>query len=174
VIGLINVKDFFWYKKGVSLSMPEQARPGLYQRTRKLLQSQSLLTLLGATIALSFFANLYELLCTAGFPMVYTRILTLNELDPGQYYLYLVLYNVIYMLPLMVIMLVFIGSLGGRKLQEQEGRKLKLVSGMMMLALGVLLLVAPDLLNNLFVTLVIIVAAVGLALLLALVDKRRA
>ncbi len=171
-IGLINIKDFFWYK-GVSLSIPDQARPGLYQRTRKLLQSQSLLTLIGATIALSFFANLYELLCTVGFPMVYTRILTLNELDPGQYYLYLVLYNVIYMLPLIVIMLVFIGSLGGRKLQEQEGRKLKLVSGMMMLALGVLLLVAPDLLNNILVTLLIIVAAVGLALLLALVDKSR-
>jgi len=173
-IGLINIKDFFWFKKGVSLSIPDRARPGLYQRTRKLLQSQSLLTLMAATVALSFFANLYELLCTAGFPMVYTRILTLNDLDPGQHYLYLVLYNVIYVLPLMVVMLVFIGSLGGRKLQEQEGRKLKLISGMMMLALGVLLLVAPGLLNNLFVTLVIILAAVGLALLLAFMDKKRA
>jgi len=173
VIGLINIKDFFWFKKGVSLSMPDQARPGLYQRTRKLLQSRSIWTLVAATIALSFFANLYELLCTAGFPMVYTRILTLNDLDPGQYYLYLALYNVIYVLPLLVIVLVFIGSLGGRKLQEQEGRKLKLVSGMMMLALGILLLVAPDLLNNLFVTLVIILSAIGLALLLAFIDRKR-
>jgi thiol-disulfide isomerase/thioredoxin len=172
-IGLINMKDFFWFKKGMSLSIPEQARPGLYQRTRNLLQNKSIYALIGATIGLSFFANLYELLCTAGFPMVYTRVLTLNNLETHQYYLYLGLYNLIYVLPLMVIVLVFIGSLGGRKLQQQEGRSLKLISGMMMFALGVLLLVAPGLLNNLFVILVIMLTVIGLALMLIMIDKKR-
>jgi thiol-disulfide isomerase/thioredoxin len=173
VVGLINIKDFFWFRTGVSLTIPEKAKPGLYQRTRRLLHSRSLYTLIGATIVLSFFANLYELLCTAGFPMVYTRILTLHNLQTSQYYLYLLLYSLIYVVPLMIIVLVFIGGLGSRKLQEQEGRSLKLISGMMMLALGVVLLASPSLLNNLFLTLIILLAAIGLALLLIMLDRKR-
>jgi uncharacterized membrane protein HdeD (DUF308 family) len=105
--------------------------------------------------------------------MLYTRILTLSDLQASQYYLYLLLYNLIYVVPLMIIVLVFIGSLGSRKLQEQEGRSLKLISGMMMCALGVVLLVSPALLSNLFLTLIIMLTAVGLALLLIALDKKR-
>ena len=173
IVGLINIKDFFWFRKGVSLSIPEKAKPGLYQRIRKLLHSKSIYALIGAAILLSVFANFYELLCTAGFPMLYTRILTLSDLQASQYYLYLLLYNLIYVVPLMIIVLVFIGSLGSRKLQEQEGRSLKLISGMMMCALGVVLLVSPALLSNLFLTLIIMLTAVGLALLLIALDKKR-
>jgi thiol-disulfide isomerase/thioredoxin len=172
-VGLINIKDFFWFRKGVSLSIPEKAKPGLYQRTRKLLHSRSLYTLIGATILLSFIANLYELLCTAGFSMLYTRILTPNNLGTSQYYLDLFMYNLIYVLPLMIIALVFTGGLGSRELQEQEGRSLKLISGKMMLTLGLVLLVSPTLLSNLFVTLIIMLTAVSLALLLIMLDRKR-
>src|SRR5690606_13093927 len=41
-IALINIKDYFWFKQGVSLSIPDRARPGLYQRTRNLLKANSL------------------------------------------------------------------------------------------------------------------------------------
>ena len=43
------------------------------------------------TVALALAANSDELLCTAGFPRVYTRILTINELAPAAYYGYLLL-----------------------------------------------------------------------------------
>ena len=33
------------------------------------------------TVTLALAANSYELLCTAGFPMVYTWVLTLNALS---------------------------------------------------------------------------------------------
>ena len=36
VIALINIKDFYWYKQGVSLTIPESAKPGLYARMRNL------------------------------------------------------------------------------------------------------------------------------------------
>jgi hypothetical protein len=52
--------------------------------------------------------------------------------------------------------------LGARKLSEREGRLLKLLSGLMMLGLGILLLAAPEWLNNLAATLGLMLAAVGL------------
>lgn len=159
------------FKHGVSLTISANAKPKLFERMRGLLQAQSLTTLLAATVGLALFANLYEFLCTAGFPMVYTRILTLSELSSAQYYLYLVFYNLIYITPLLIIVLVFVLTMGARKLQEREGRGLKLVSGTMMLTLGVILFVAPSLLQNLPATLVTILVAIALALLLAFIHR---
>lgn len=173
VVGGINTKEFFWFKKGLSLTIPDSAKPGLYKRVRNMMQASSLYTLILATIGLSFFANLYEFLCTAGFPMVYTRILTLNDLTDSQYYLYLALYNVIYVLPLFIIVIVISFTLGSKKLQKQEGRGLKLISGMMMLTLGGILLVEPNLLNNLTVTMSLMLLAIGAAVIMIIIDKRQ-
>ncbi|NJD55368.1 MAG: hypothetical protein FIA94_03070 [Nitrospirae bacterium] len=147
-VSLINIKDFFLFRKGISLSIPDTAKPKLYQRMRGLLSSTSLLSMLAGTAVLAIAANAYELLCTAGFPMVFTRILTLHSLPQPTYYLYLALYNVVYIIPLAAIVIMFTVTLGARKLTEWEGRKLKLLSGIMMLFLGTVLLVRPALLNN--------------------------
>jgi hypothetical protein len=148
VIALINIKDFFWFKQGVSLSIPERAKPGLYQRSRNLLKASSLPAMLAGTTLLALAANSYELLCTSGFPMVYTRTLTLQELPPATFYAYLALYNLIYVTPLLIIVAVFTARFGARKLSEEEGRVLKLLSGFMMLLLGLVLVIAPALLND--------------------------
>ena len=101
-----------------------------------------------STVLLAIVANSYELLCTAGFPMVYTRALTLANLESWQYYAWLAAYNVIYIMPLLAIVIVFTRTMGARKLSESEGRILKLVSGFMMLGFGLVLLFAPNLLTN--------------------------
>ncbi|GAB4483204.1 MAG: membrane protein [Thermodesulfovibrionales bacterium] len=147
-VAVINIKDFFFFRKGVSLSIPEQAKPKLFERMRNLLKSSSVPSILAGTAVLAVAANAYELLCTAGFPMVFTRALTLQKLPMTSYYLYLVLYNVIYVTPLFLIVVFFTATLGARKLTEWQGRKLKLISGLMMFMLGLALLVRPALLNN--------------------------
>jgi hypothetical protein len=156
-IALVNIKDYFWFKQGVSLTIPESAKPKLYQRTRKLISADSLPTLLLGTTMLAVAANSYELLCTAGFPMIYTRVLTLHALATPLYYAYLAVYNVIYVIPLLLIVIFFAVKFGSRKLSEAEGRMLKLISGVMMLLLGILLVAAPDLLGQ-------VIVAVGLLL----------
>jgi hypothetical protein len=148
VIAAINIKDFFWFKQGVSLSIPASARPGLYQRTRNLLKASSLPAMLAGTVVLALAANSYELLCTSGFPMVYTRTLTLQDLSSATFYTYLALYNLVYITPLLIIVAIFTARFGARKLSEGEGRVLKLLSGLMMLLLGIVLVVAPALLND--------------------------
>lgn len=144
IIGAINTKDYFMFKQGPSLSIPESARPTLFRHMRELLKAHRVTTMLLGTAMLAIAANSYELLCTAGFPMVYTRLLTLNELGSIQYYAYLALYNLIYIIPLLVIVIVFSFTLGAHKLSEQQGRFLKLLSGLMMLGLGLLMLLKPD------------------------------
>jgi hypothetical protein len=173
-IGLLNTKDYFRPGEGPSLSIPQRAKPGLFKRMRALLAADSMGTMLIGAVTLAMAANSYELLCTAGFPMVYTRLLTANELSGLQYYAYLALYNLIYVLPLAAIVTLFTATLGSRKLSERQGRLLKLVSGVMMLGLGAVMLVAPELLGNPAAALGLLMLALGTAALLALRGRRRA
>jgi thiol-disulfide isomerase/thioredoxin len=156
-IGIVNIKDFFRFRQGPSLSLSERARGRLFVRMRGLLSSESLPMLLVGTVSLAVAANSYELLCTAGFPMVYTRVLTLQAGSDTHYYLYLLLYNLVYVLPLLAIVLLFSFTMGRRKLSEREGQSLKLLAGIMMALLGLLLLLLPAALNSLY-------AGVGLLL----------
>jgi glutaredoxin len=162
LFGIVNVKDFFLFKRGATLSIPGQAMPGLFSRVRNLVSADRLGTMLAGTVLLALAANSYELLCTAGFPMVFTRVLTLNELPRSAYYGYLVLYNLVYVLPLLAIVLAFTLTLGARKLTERQGRVLKLLSGLMMLGLGAVLLVAPDRLSSLWTGVVLLSGALVL------------
>lgn len=164
-IALINIKDYVWYRRGVSLTLSETQKQKLARRSSALLNYSSVPALLLSTVLLAAVANTYELLCTAGFPMVYTRILTLNGLSTTGHYLYLALYNLIYVIPLLLIVLLFVATLGSRRLKEFEGRILKLLSGLMMLALGLLLLLAPERLNNPLTAMALLGAALALTAL---------
>lgn len=145
--GLINVKDFFFFKKGISLTIPDSAKPKLFKKMRALVNEQKLWGVMLGTVVLSFTANTFELLCTAGFPAIYTRVLTLRNMPSYMYYAYLALYNVIYVIPLAVIVGIFTVTLGRKKIGEKEGRILKLISGGLMLILGIILLFRPELLT---------------------------
>jgi thiol-disulfide isomerase/thioredoxin len=160
-MALVNVKDYLWFKRGISLSIPDSAKPRLFERMRRLLRADSWPVMLTGAVTLAIVANSYEALCTAGFPMVYTRLLTLQELPTSSYYAYLAFYNVVYVVPLILIVLAYVYTLGSRKLNEAEGRVLKLVSGVMMLGLGSVLLVAPEGLNNPLLAMGLVVLAAG-------------
>lgn len=172
-VAAVNIKEFFYFGQGVSLSIPEQQKPKLFARMRKLIRADALPSLLAGTTVLALAANSYELLCTAGFPMVFTRMLTLRELPTYSYYAYLAFYCVIYVLPLAIIVGVFTVKLGERKLTQWQGRVLKLVSGLMMLGLGLVLLIDPALLNNPLASAALLGSTLAVAALLALYARKR-
>jgi hypothetical protein len=173
VAALINIKDFVWFRRGVSLVIPESARPAIFGRMLDLGEATSFRAILVATVLVAAAANTYEMLCTGGFPVVFTRALTLHDLPTPTYYGYLVLYNVVYVAPLALIVVGFAVTLGSRAVSVVEARRLKLLSGLLMLALGVELLVSPDRLSDLGTSVIVFGAAIGIWLAAVLVDRRR-
>ena len=85
-----------------------------------------------------------ELLCTAGLPALYTSILTQHGYSPAVRYAYLGLYILAYMFDDILMLAIVVITLSKRKLQEAEGRWLKLVSGAAILLLGVVMLLRPE------------------------------
>ena len=143
-VGSIHVKDFFAFKQGISLSIPESAKPGIYARARAIITAENLGGALVAAVTLAVLVNVVELLCTAGLPALYTQILVGYELPAWRNHAYLALYILAYMLDDSLMVAIVVITLSRQKMQEQHGRWLKLISGIVIIVLGLVVLFQPD------------------------------
>jgi glutaredoxin len=170
LMAAVNFKDYLGIKRGPSLSISSKKKAGLFARMGQLARQATQWTAAEAasgaghggalatlrqfspmvigTVLLTLSAGGYAILCTTGFAMTYTRVLTLHNLPTLSYMLYLFLYVSVYMVPMTLIVVVFTVTLGSRRLKESEGRALKLLAAIMLGTLGVILVTAPDLLKN--------------------------
>ena len=135
--GIIEIKDFFWYGHGFSLAIPARYAKMIHQQSEKT-------TIFGIAL-LGAFVSAVELPCT-GAP--YLAIITLlsQYFDLSAFGL-LVLYNIIFVAPLVVI-LVLVAS--GKKLYEIKQWKqsnrgyMRLFIGLMLVAMGWLLILIAN------------------------------
>ena len=143
-IGLFNAKDFFAWGRGPSIGIPEAAKPGLYARMRGVVQAQALPASLLGVAALAVVVNLVELLCTAGIPAVFTAVLAQQGLGTLAHHAHLGLYILGYLADDTLMVGSAVLALGSGRLGERGARRLKLLSGGVMLALGAVLLLRPQ------------------------------
>jgi len=144
LISGINIRESLSQEAKFTLSIPETAKPSLYSQMRKVINAHALwLSLLGV-IVLAIVVNFIELLCTAGFPALYTAILTQQELSMPMYYGYIGLYIFGYILDDAVAVTIAVIALSSRKLSIEAGQRLKLISGSVMFILGLVMLFRPS------------------------------
>ncbi len=169
----VNIKDYFWYKEGISFTISDQSKPGLFKRMRNVMDaSQSFWGMAGATVVLAAGVSLVEFSCTAGFPMLWTNLLTAQKVTAGAFVLLLLVYMVVYQLDELAIFFTAVATLKASKLEEKQGRILKLIGGMLMLTLGVVMLVSPSYMNSLSGSLVVFGIAFLLVLLVLLFHRK--
>ncbi len=169
----VNIKDYFWYKEGLSFTIADDKKPGIYKSIRRTMTAgSSFWGLVGATVAMSAGVSLVEFSCTAGFPVLWTNLLTAQQVTPLTFALLLLLYMIIYQIDEFAIFLAAVLTLRASKLEEKHGRILKLVGGTLMFSLALVMLIKPSLMNNLGSSLLIFAAAFGLTLLTLLVHRK--
>ena len=169
---LVNIKDYFWYKEGISFTIADDKKPGIFQRIRRVMDAgQSFWGLVGGTIVLAGGVSLVEFSCTAGFPVLWTNLLVSQNVPTLTFVLLLLVYLLIYQLDEMGIFLVAVFKMRASKLEEKHGRILKLIGGMLMLALAGVMLINPSLMNNLTSSLVVFGIAFGVTLIVLLVHR---
>lgn len=130
VAGLINIKDFFWYGKGFSLAIPADKKPII----DKYIKYGSA----PAAVILGFLVALFELPCTGGF---YLAILALLATQTTFWtgFAYLIFYNLIFILPLLIILIIVYKGVSPQKLEQLRTAKrkwLRLVMGLVLVVLG--------------------------------------
>lgn len=172
IFGIIAVKDYFWFKRGISLSIPEGSKPGIYKRMRDVAASQRLPLALAATAALAVGVSLIETPCTAGFPLLWTGLLASNHVGPVGSVLLYTLYMIPFLLDEMIVFVLAVTTMRATKLQEKHGRLLKLVAGVVMLALAGTMIFFPDVMEDLLGATLVFAISITLALVIHLVARR--
>lgn len=130
--GLISIKDYFWYGKGISLKIPERAKPII----TKYLQTATVPAVFIAGILVSAF----ELPCTGE---VYLGIISMMAQSSGASkaigFTYLAIYNIIFVLPLILILLAAVFGLKIDRIEQVRAERkkwLRLLIGIGMLFLA--------------------------------------
>ena len=153
---LVNIKDYFWYKEGLSFTIADDKKAGIYKRIRAVLDaSQSFWGLASATIVLAVGVSMVEFSCTAGFPVLWVNLLNTQNITGFSFVLLLLLYMLIYQLDELLIFGSAVVSFKASRLEEKHGRVLKLIGGMLMLTLSIVMLFNPEWMNNLTSTFIV-------------------
>ncbi|MEK6983865.1 MAG: GAP family protein [Nanoarchaeota archaeon] len=137
IAGLIEIKDFFWYGQGITLAIPPQRAKQIHEMTKKI-------TLPGV-IFLGIFVAGVELPCT-GAPYL-AILLLLSQNFNFAAFLMLILYNLIFVLPLIVILLMvnFGFKIQNIKRWKQGNRTyMRLATGVILILLGWLLILIAN------------------------------
>jgi len=137
IAGMIEIKDFFWYGQGITLAIPPERAKQIHEMTKKI-------TLPGVLILGVFVAGV-ELPCT-GAPYL-AILLLLSQNFNFAAFLMLILYNIIFVLPLIVILLmVYFGfKIQHIKRWKQNNRTyMRLATGITLILLGWLLILIAN------------------------------
>ncbi len=150
IAGAINCKEFFAFRKGVTLMIQEEHKAPLVhkiERMKDVIKYGSFPALVVASVVLAAFASLVELPCTAGFPIIYTHILAEKIFAESiTYYLYIIYYNIVYVIPLSAIILLFGYFFKGKQITKKQMQIIKVIGGLIMIMLGIILIFNPGLL----------------------------
>lgn len=148
VFGVVAVKDYFALKRGVSFTISDAAKPGLYRRMRTAAGHRRLLPALLATAGLGVAVSLLETPCTAGFPVLWSGMLQANGVTTAEAVVLFGAYMVPFLLDELVVFAVAVGTMRAMRMQERHGQALKLVAGVTMLALAGAMVLDPTIMQD--------------------------
>ena len=170
VFAAVNIKDYFWFQEGISFTISDKHKPGIYKKMRSIMAGdRGYWSMIVGTAALALGVVLVELPCTAGFPVIWTNILAQQGVQGGLFAALFSLYILIYLCIEIAIVLTVVVTLKASRFEEKHGRILKLVGGTIMAALAVVMLFAPELFHDLAgVIWVFLIAIIASALIIVL------
>jgi len=119
----------------------------LFMRMQEISQAKTSLPLMLLGVAVvAIGINMVELVCSFGFPLVFTKMLTTFNLSTSSYYFYLLVYILLYMFDDFIIFSLAIWTLRITQVSEKYLKAIKLISGIVLLILGLMILFKPELL----------------------------
>jgi len=138
--------DWYINKSGLCKVSQGKKKRQVFDKLKKITSSGNLLLALTGIIALAFAVNLIELICSAGLPAVYTKVISMSQLPLWKYYGYLLFYILIFMLDDLIVFTGAMLTLHAFGLNTKYARYSHFFGGIIMLTIGLLMLFKPELL----------------------------
>lgn len=146
IMGIFSLRKYLKIRKeeaGCSI-VDNRKRKKLVTKVKKIISSKNfILSIVGiSTLAIS--VNLIELACSLGFPMIFTEMLTINNITGISRILYLLLYVFFYMIDDMVVFTISMITLQATGITNKYNKICTLVSSIIMIIMGLLLIFKPE------------------------------
>jgi cytochrome c biogenesis protein CcdA len=133
IAGLINIKDYFWYQKGVSLGVGKKQVPLLLKYIKQIT--------VGGTIILGVLVTIFEMPCSL--PLYIGTITILSGFfSLVKIFAYLILYNIMFIVPITIVFIILLMTnkvFEAKDLQERSNRYLKLMTGLSQILIAIVL-----------------------------------
>ena len=143
--GVLHIRDAL-KSKGGCRATDEKKRESIMERIKRIISEKSFLLSALGIITLAISVNLIEVVCSAGLPAIYTSLLSTVPLTTSEYYLYLILYIIIFMLDDLVVFFIAIKTFEVTGIAKKYTKWSSLIGGIIILILGIILIVRPELL----------------------------
>lgn len=121
-------------------------RNKIMDQIRNFTKEKSIFLSLIGVITLAISVNFIELACSAGLPLVYTKILSLNQLSPISYLFNIFLYIFFYLIDDLIIFCTAMFTLKVVGITNKYNKYSHLLGGILLVIIGFLLLFKPELL----------------------------
>jgi len=147
IVGGKNLQDFWKNRKadGVVCKVSKNTKTTkIFDKIKSIVYRDNFLWSIVGILILGFSVNLVELACSAGFPAIFTQILAISDLATWQKYLYMSIYIFFYMLDDLVIFIIAMFTLKSHVFGTKYAKYTNLVSGLLILILGLLLMFRPE------------------------------
>lgn len=146
VAGILNLKKYLKIRKeeaGCTI-VDNKKRKKISTRMKKIIESKSFLLSIIGIIVLAASVNLIELACSLGFPMIFSEILSINNITGISKILYLLIYIFFYMIDDIVVFTISMVTLNATGITNKYNKLCTLISSIIMILIGLLLLFKPD------------------------------
>ncbi len=142
-VGAYHVWEYYKYGDACHVTDNEK-RQKTFEKLKEIALQKSLLPALGGIVLLAFAVNVVELMCSAGFPAIFTHVLSLSDLATWQYYFYILLYLIMFMIDDIIVFALAMITLESKLVGQQYAKYSKIIGGILMLVIGLLLLLKPE------------------------------
>ncbi len=147
-VGTYNVYRFIKTRKednGCEV-VDEKKRKTILKMIKKITNSEKMVIALVSVVILALLVNVLELACSSAFPAVFAEILAVNDITGIPRILYLLLYTFFYMIDDFIVFVIAVATLELSTASTKYGKYSKIVGGIIMILVGLLLILKPEIL----------------------------
>jgi thiol-disulfide isomerase/thioredoxin len=142
----LNLKSFYQsLKTGSGCQVVDKTkRKNIMTRIKKITTEKSFILALIGVMVLAASVNIIELACSAGIPVLFTNVLALNNLTRFQTTMYVYLYTLFFLIDDIIVFVIAMLTLNIKALSTRYTKYSHLIGGILMLAIGLLMLIKPE------------------------------
>ena len=144
LFGVIQVNSFFFKKDDGCEVVDTKNRKKIIKSIQKIVKEKSFILALLGIILLAASVNIVELLCSLGLPVMFTQILTINEVSKFGQILYSLIYILFFMIDDIIIFIIAMKTLEIKAISNKYGKYSHLIGGLIMITIGILMIYKPE------------------------------